>query len=198
MTPKQTEKLRAKIADIKKVLAYEKRKFGGYDDSRGLRYLPTRYFVELADYAGGLAYTKWFSKNFPDDAGFPDFLFEWTIILLKSGQINQAAQKAFQTFCSNTYLLDKFFERPILPIDKWEGSNLESPSFLEYFQYNYQQPGLEDFTVWLRLFLSSEPFSQAAIQFVKLSKALNQADDIEKRSYLVQQLSLLEKTYPIF
>jgi hypothetical protein len=64
MTPKQTEKLRAKIADIKKVLAYEKRKFGGYDDSRGLRYLPTRYFVELADYAGGLALHEMVFKEF--------------------------------------------------------------------------------------------------------------------------------------
>lgn len=32
MTPKQTEKLTKKIADIKRILAAEKRNFGAYDD----------------------------------------------------------------------------------------------------------------------------------------------------------------------
>ncbi|HEX3933131.1 MAG TPA: hypothetical protein VHW43_00540 [Puia sp.] len=32
MTPKQIEKLTKKIADIKRILAAEKRKFGAYDD----------------------------------------------------------------------------------------------------------------------------------------------------------------------
>ena len=50
MTPKQTEKLKTKIADIKRILAAGNRKFGGYDDSRGLRCLPTGYFLQLSDY----------------------------------------------------------------------------------------------------------------------------------------------------
>ncbi len=81
MTPKQTERLRKKITAIRRTLAAEKRKFGCYDDGRGLRYLPTKYYIQLADYKGGLTYTRWFQKNFPDDCGFPDFLFEWTILL---------------------------------------------------------------------------------------------------------------------
>ena len=85
MTPKQSQRLIKKIADIKRALAAEKRKFGGYDDSRGLRYLPTRYYLQLADYKGGLAYTRWFAKTFPDDIGFPDFLFEWAVLLFKVG-----------------------------------------------------------------------------------------------------------------
>jgi hypothetical protein len=67
MTPKQADRLRQQIAAIRRTLAAEK-KFGGYDDSRGLRYLPTRYYVQLTDFAGGLSYTRWFAKNFPDDA----------------------------------------------------------------------------------------------------------------------------------
>ncbi|SKC19088.1 hypothetical protein [Dyadobacter psychrophilus] len=90
-------------------------------------------------------------------------------------------------------MLDKFFEQPIMPISNWEGSNLASPSFLEFFQYNYQQPGLEDFAGWLRSFLSTDEFTQAASRFIELSKALNHEDDTEKRSYLVEQISLLEK-----
>ncbi|RZJ94686.1 MAG: hypothetical protein EOO60_02500, partial [Hymenobacter sp.] len=69
MTPKQTIRLRQQIAAIRRTLAAEKKKFGAYDDSRGRRYLPTRYYVQLADFDGGLTYTRWFAKNFPDDAG---------------------------------------------------------------------------------------------------------------------------------
>src|SRR5438309_8813865 len=132
MTPKQIERLRTKISNIRQTLATEKRKFGCYDDSRGLRYLPTKYFIQLHDYKGGLTYLRWFSKNFPDDGGFPDFLFEWTIILFKCGKTKEAAKKAFETFCANTYLFDKFFGKPVMPIEKWEGSNLEVPGFADY------------------------------------------------------------------
>ena len=109
MTPRQAQRLLQKIADIKRILAAEKRKFGGYDDSRGLRYGPTRYYLQLGDYKGGLAYTRWFAKAFPSDVGFPDFLFEWTILLFKGGKLAEAQVKAWQTFCSNTYVFGYIF-----------------------------------------------------------------------------------------
>ena len=117
MTPKQTEKIRQKIADIKRILAAEKRKFGCYDDSRGPRYLPTGYFVRLRDYAGGLAWLKWFDKNFPDDGGFPEFLFESAIILFKTSRQKEAANAAFRTFCSDPDWIDRFFDQPLIPLD---------------------------------------------------------------------------------
>jgi hypothetical protein len=156
--PNTNGTLKKKIAAVKRALAAEKKKFGGYDDSRGLRWLPTKYYVQMEDYSGGLAYTKWFSKNFPDDVGFPDFLFEWTIILYQNGKLLAAGQKAFQTFCANTYLFDKFFGRSITPIDKWEGSNLEAASFTDYFNYSNKQKELEDFATWLSTFMSTERF----------------------------------------
>jgi hypothetical protein len=94
MTPKQAERLRQKITDIRRVLAAEKRKFGCYDDSRGLRYSPLKYYVQLGDFKGGLTYLRWFHRNFPDDAGFPDFLFEWTLILFRNGRLQDATQTA--------------------------------------------------------------------------------------------------------
>lgn len=123
MTPKQTQRLEKKIADIKRTLADEKRKFGGYNDSRGLRYLPTRYYLQLQDYKGGIAYTRWFAKTFPDDIGFPDFLFEWAVLLFKTatadrGKRTEAKAKVGQPFCANTYVLDKCFGHPIQPLQK--------------------------------------------------------------------------------
>ena len=194
MTPKQIERLQKKIASIKRTLAAEKRKFGCFDDGPGLRYLPTKYFIQLADYSGGITYTKWFDKNFPDDNGFPDFLFEWTIILFKNGKTQEAEKKAFQTFCSNTYLFDKFFERPIIPIDKWEGSNLEVAAFTEYLDYSSEQKELADFSQWLDTFLSTQDFINRSNKYIDIQKRLKIEDDKETRHYLVNAASQLEQS----
>ena len=170
MTQKQIDRIRKKIAAIKQTLAAEKRKYGCYDDGRGLRYLPTKYFIQLSDYSGGLTYTKWFDKTFPDDCGFPDFLFEWTIILFKTGETKEAEKKAFETFCSNTYLFDKFFGRPITPIRKRESSNWEIPLFVENFNYSSGQPGLEDFSEWLTSLISTKDFLDQSNKFIDIHK----------------------------
>jgi hypothetical protein len=164
MTPKQIERLKKKIADIRRALAAEKRKFGAYDDSRGLRYLPTRYYLQLEDYKGGLTYLRWFDKNFPGDGGFPDFLFERTILLFKAGKAKEAEKMAFKAFCANTYLFDRFFGRPITPVDKWEGSNWEAPSFTDYFGYSSGQPNLADFSQWLGELIVTEGFRNRSEQ----------------------------------
>ncbi len=194
MTPKQIEKLRTKISNIRRTLAAEKHKFGGYDDSRGLRYLPPKYFVQLGDYKGGLTYLKWFNKDFSDDAGFPDFLFEWTIILFKCGKLKEAAKKAFETYCGNTYLFDKFFGRPIIPIDKYEGSNLKVAGFTNYFEYSSKQPELADFSEWLDNLISTEEFKSRCDKYIDIYKRLKTENHFETRHYLIMQANqLIEK-----
>ena len=193
VTPKQIERLQKKIADIKRTLSAEKRKFGGIHDGHGLRYLPTKYFIQLGDFSSGLTYLKWFMRQFPDDAGFPDFLFEWTIILFKTGKLKEAEKKAFQTFCRNTYLFDKFFDRPITPIEKWEGSNLEVPSFTAYFDYSIRQTELADFSDWLDKYISSEVFVQRSSKVIDINKRLKHEHDTEIRHYLVIQLDQLKQ-----
>ena len=146
------------------------------------------------NYSGGLTYTKWFNKNFPDDSGFPDFLFEWTIILFKTGKIKEAEKKAFQTFCSNTYLFDKYFGRQIIPIDKWEGSNLEIPAFTKYLEYSNEQKELADFTKWLDTLISTQAFINKSNKYVDIQKRLRTEDDPETRHYLVEAASQLEQS----
>lgn len=198
MTPKQTERLRNKITNIRRTLAAEKRKFGCYDDGRGLRYLPTKYYIQLGDYKGGLTYTRWFQKNFPDDYGFPDFLFEWAIILFKNGKTKEAANKAFQTFCGNTYLFDRYFGSPVIPIAKWEGSNLEKPEFTVSFSYTSGQAELTDFSDWLESWLSTPDFITRSTKFIELQKRLLNEKDPETRRYLVSAAAQLENgQFPI-
>jgi len=192
VTPKQIERAKQKIADIKRILAAEKRKFGGYDDSRGLRYLPTKYFIQLGDFGGGLAYLKWFDKNFPGDSGFPEFLFERTIILFKMGHTKEAAQNAFQTFCANPYWFHKFFGRTITPLDIWNSSNLTTTDYAATLEYSSAHPNLADFSVWLSELTSSDDFTGRSNTYVDIYRRLKTETDEEMRHYLVQQAHQLE------
>ena len=195
MTTKQAERLNQQIAAVKRRLAAEKRRFGDYDDSGGYRYLPPRLYVQLGDYAGGLRYTRWFDKNFADDIGYPDFLFEWTILLFKNGRLKDAERKAVQTYCGNTYLFDKFFGRPLVPRGMWEGSNLEMPYLAELLPYASQQPELADFAAWLGQFEGTEKFAAFAARFVSLGQQLKVATEYETRRALLDELRLLEAAF---
>ena len=187
MTSKQIERIQNRIAAVKRQLAAEKRKFGGYDDSRGARYLPTRYFIQLGDYAGGLRYIKWFNRNFPDDGGFPEFLFECTIILFKTDRLKKATAMAWETFRSNTYWFDHFFSRVITPVDKWEGSNTSRAEYTECLEYSSRQPELEDFSQWLAAFTSSENFVLCGMKFIEIQKRLKTTSGRDERLDLIRQ-----------
>jgi hypothetical protein len=193
VTPKQAERIRKKISDIRAILAAEKKRFGDYDDSRGLRYVPPRYFIQLGDYKGGLRYLQWFARTFSDDSGFPDFLFEWTVILFKCAKTKEAVKKAFETYCANTYLFDKFFGRPIVPIDKWEHSNLAIPAFADYFNYSSSQPELTDFSEWLAKLIANEEFKNHCEKYIQILKRLKTEDDTETRGYLLRQINQLKE-----
>lgn len=188
MTPKQADRLRKKITDIKRVLAAEKKKFGAYDDSRGLRYFPTRYYIQLCDFKGGLTYLRWFAKNFPDDAGFPDFLFEWTIILYQNGKTKEAEKKAIETFCADIHLLDEFLGRPGIPIEPWEYAAIASDSFSAYFDSLGKQTILVDFAEWLTAFTATERFLTSSNRYIDLRRQLEDEHDLEKRRHLVTKL----------
>ena len=192
MTPKQTERLQKKIADIKRILAAEKRKFGCYDDSRGLRYMPLRYFIQLDDYSGGLNYIKWFNRHFPDDSGFPEFLFECTIVLAKTGRFKDAESKAFETFCSNPYLIDQFFGRPIQRLDIWHGSNLALPEYAETLPYSAQQLHLRDFAEWLGGVIAEEPFISRSRRYIDIQKLLVDERELDKRRRLSDEAYILK------
>ena len=189
MTEKQQERIKTKIKQIKAALAADKKRWGGfYDDSRGLRYGPPKLYIQLGDFSGGIRYMNWFKKNFPDDIGFPDFLFEWTIILFKTGKLNEAEKKAFEAFSSNTYLFDKFFNKAIIPIDKWEGSNLEVAEFAQQvFNYSHLQDNLKDFSEWLSKVINSEKFIHYSNKLIDINKQLKYERDVETRRRLVNQ-----------
>ncbi len=197
MTPKQEERLRNKIKKIKAALAADKRSWGGYyHDGQGLRYELPSLYLRLKDYTGGLRYMNWFNKNFPEDVGFPDFLFEWTIILFKTGRLEEAERKAFQTFTLNTYIFDKFFGRAITPLEKHEFSGTESAEFaIEHFGYSCEQESFWDFGAWLSTFIDSAKFKATANRFIDIQIKLKDEKNFKKRVNLIREADQLEKEF---
>ena len=194
MTPKKADRLKKKITDIRRLLAAEKRKFGWYDDSRGLRYFPTKYYIQLGDVAGGLTYTRWFAKNFPDDAGFPDFLFEWLVILFKNGKIKEAEQKAIETFCADIHLLNSFLGRPHAACEPWEDEPRTDGIWAEYFGSLSTPVSLSDFAEWLTGFMATERFLTSAGKYIDLRRRLQGKHDLAQRRHLVAQLGAIAQT----
>ena len=194
MTEKQEQRIKDKITKIKKDLAADKRKWGGfYDDSRGLRYLPPELYLKLKDYKGALRYFNWFDKNFPEDMGFPNFLFEYTLTLFKNNKIKRAEKKALQTFISNTYIIDYFLGRKLIDIDKNENSNWEKESMIKYFPYSKEDSDFNDFSQWLEEYTETPKFLEIKNEFIDIEKKLKDEPVGPRRTELVKRrYSILE------
>jgi hypothetical protein len=192
MTEKQQDRLRQKIKKIKSELAADKKRWGGYyDDSRGLRYLPLEYYITLKDYSGGKRYLTWFDKNFPDDSGFPIFLFECTLILFYSKKLKEARRKLFETFASNTCLIEKFLGDKIVEMTNYSCSNWGGFEVLEHFNYTSADEDLYEFTKWLIETCNSELFQSAANEHIDLQLQLSEESDYESRVDLIDKISAL-------
>lgn len=188
MTPKQEDRIRNKIARIRKELAADKKRWGGfYDDSGGRRYLPPEQFIKLRDYKGGLRYLRWFSRTFPDDIGYPIFLFEWTIILFKTGNLKEAENKALQTYFENTYLFDTFLRKPLTVTGKRGNSNWQTVELAEILTYSENDTEFADFAVWLEHFLNGEKFNAFADELMEIDRKLETEPVGELRTELVKR-----------
>jgi hypothetical protein len=195
MTEKQIERIKNKISKIKKGLAADKKHWGGYyHDGGGLRYMPPELYIKIQDYTGSLRYFNWFDKNFPEDSGFPTFLFEWAITLFKTKRLKLAENKVKHTFYSNTYLLDKFLDKELLQFNKSEDSNWQYEQLIDDFIYSKNHEDMKEFAEWLNTYIKSEDFLAFANEFIEIKSKLKDEPVGEKRSYLVKkEYELLER-----
>lgn len=193
MTDKQIERVKTKIEKYKKALAADKKYWGGqYHDGQGIRYIIPEQFIKIKDYKGGQRYLNWFDKNFPDDSGYPIFLFEWTFILFKCDKLIEAENKAHQTFFSNTYLFDKFLGKEPLRLDKNESSNWEYESLVDGFPYTSLNTEFIEFASWTEKVLTSRTFLDKANEFIEIERKLKTEPVGQKRTELVNQLSKIK------
>jgi len=188
MTPLQIQRTQAKIVAIRKALADEKRRYGGYDDSRGMRYAPPELYVKIQDFKGALVYYRWFDKNFPDDSGEPIFLFYWSLTLFKNNKLKEAELKAIKTFCTNTYLIDQYLGRPLHPFDVIQNAEWHKLQAVEAFPTAAQRQGFPDFTEWLLQFVQSERYQAITKEYLDLEVQLLTTPAGEQRTKMVARI----------
>jgi tetratricopeptide (TPR) repeat protein len=188
VTEKQEQRLKDKIKNIKKALAADKKRWGGYyDDSGGLRYAPPEIYMKLKDYKGALRYFNWFDKNFPDDSGNPGFFFEYTLTLFKRNYIEKAEKKALKTFLANPYLLDYFLERKLMEGDINSYSGWHRESLEKFFIYNKTDNELQSFAQWLETFIESSKFLEIKREFLEIEKKLQNEPKGHARCLLIKR-----------
>ena len=193
MTLKQIERIKSKIDKLKKELAKDKKMWGGqHHDGRGIRYLLTKEYLKLKDYKSGLKYLKWFDKYFPDDIGYPMFLFESAVILYKNEKLKEAEEKVHRTFYANTFLLDRFLEKETLQLPKSEGSNWELESLVDKFPYHKMEPELVEFANWVDSILNTKSFLDKANEFIDIKQKLITEPVGEKRTKLIKRLYTIQ------
>jgi hypothetical protein len=182
MTEKQKEKIKIQIEKVKRSLTAEKKKFGGLDDSRGLRYHLTALYIKIGDFSGGQRYVKWFKKNLPNDIGAPNFLFESAIISFKTGLLEQAEEYALKTYFSNRLLIDKYFNNEAAQEKNTDESRLRN------FHYRYDDDYLVDFSNWLHNFMKTDKYIRTTNEFDELERQLEIEPVGPRRSMLVEKL----------
>jgi hypothetical protein len=198
MTAKQEERIRQKIKKLKSALAADKRLWGGYHhDGRGLRYAIPQLYIQLQDYTGAMRYFTWFNKNFPDDAGSTELLFEWALVLFYKRKTKEAEEKAWESFCSNVSVFDKFFGRAITPLDESDQSDHEANYLDNYFKYSAMQPEFADFADWLNEFEQTEKFKQASQDFIAIQKQLNSTNDFKLKEKLYEEKNELRSVFKV-
>jgi len=193
MTPKQEERIRNKIAGIKKDLAADKRFWRGYyHDGSGLRYLPPALYIKLADYKGGMRYVRWFEKNFPDDAAHGFFLFEWAILLFKTGKTDECMKMIAETFKSNFFLIDTFLERELIVIEMTDHLEWQKSSLPTYFTYRHTDPALTDFGGWLMELVESPAYKAFVTKYLELEILYRATSGVLLRSKISDEQQSLE------
>ena len=195
MTDKQIERVKIKIRKLKQALADDKKHWGGaYHDGSGIRYVIPQQYIKIKDYKGGLRYLRWFDKAFPDDIGYPIFLFESVFILFKSGKLQEAEKKAHRTFFSNTYLFDIFLEKEPLYFDKNENHAWEFQELAKHLTYKKDDLEFVEFAAWIEKILNSREFLDKANEFIQLEQELKNEPVGKKRTELVERLSKIKYT----
>jgi hypothetical protein len=190
MTQKQKERIQKKIILIRKEIYEDKKRWGGYHDGRGLRYIPFELYLQIQDFNGGLTYLRWFTKTFPDDIGMPTITLMSSLIYFKNNKIKDAEKKALQTLFADSSMLDTFMSRPI---QNENNSNIDLNSIEDFFLGLEKQTDLTDFRKWLAEFEKSETFIKYKTEYLDLHEQQDNENNQDVRDSLFDKILELQR-----
>jgi hypothetical protein len=189
MTPAQITRIQTRIIKLRKILAAERARFGGYDDSAGRRYTILNLYVSAADYKGAFVYLRWFFKNFPDDSGFPFFWVEACMTYFYNKKVDQARSMAFNAFVSNPSIWEVFFTGTATEVEGIKpSSNWEELELALQLPYRANQDQYGDFSSWLQECLADPQMQELIQTYFDLKLKLSTTPVGQLRTSLVEQL----------
>ena len=194
MTEKQIEKIKKRIRSYRAKLTAEKRKYGWYDDSRGIRYLIPELYVQLQDFKGALRYYKWFDKEFSDDIGFPEFNLYWSMTYFENNDTVKATKILYKTSFTNTYLIDLLSERKPANIDKSETIGFESKNYAVQISKECEKLITPNFKKWLIKTSEREDYKKNMNRFISIQKLTKDEHLGELRSALINESRKFKNT----
>lgn len=181
------KRLRARATRLKRALASEKRRYGGFDDSSGKRYRIGPLFALAGDLKEALAHFNWFEKQFPDDVGEPMHCLWWALALCRSGDLENANRRLLETLVRNLYLLPALVGSPIARQDIWHGSNWAEPEYLVQVSSEFLPQLSEDERSWIVHQLESALFRRVKDEYVSTHHALLTEKNVERRSAILRR-----------
>lgn len=193
MNEKQVERIREQIKVYRARLTGEKRRFGGYFDNGGIRYVIPELYLSLKDYKGALSYYRWFSREFPDDSGFPAFNLFSAFILYQNNRIREAIQASYKTAFSNTYLVDLLCNKPVIELDKAESDGTQELIYAKEIIEGCDSLLTKEFRNWLCILRETEEFSSIMNKYISIHKLLKDKPEEPLRSQLIDEASRIQR-----
>jgi hypothetical protein len=190
MTEKEIEKIKNTIKVYKSRLAGEKKRFGGYFDNGGVRYIIPELYVRLGDYKGALTSFRWFEREFPDDSGFPFFDLLWTFTYFKNNREKDAIRLAYKTAFSNIYMIDLLCKNTITDNGGSGAGDIDyAKEVIEWVEKLLSK----DFKEWICRLNKTEEFKANMNKFISIQKLIDDESLSESRSDLIDESEKLER-----
>jgi hypothetical protein len=170
--PRDPKRIRERIKRYERELASEKRRFGGYDDSAGKRYLLGPLYLRLGDVDGACKPFAWFQRTFPDDMGEPFHYLCWALALYLAGEHSKATVKLAQTWFRNHYLVERLLgiavSRPAIE----HGSNWEMPEYVAHGPAELLKLWDGDALAWAGAVYGRAWFEEARTEYIEIEQRL--------------------------
>ena len=192
MTERQIDKIKLSIKRHRALLAAEKRKFGGFDDSAGRRYYIADLYMRISDYKGAITYKRWFDKNFPDDIGGPMLSLYWSIAYYELGRIPETKIYTIDTAFQNVYLHGLLLDLEVSWIDMYE-HGYDMLGFAQSMIKPCKKVATQPYLDWLSTFMDTDDYKGPVNKFIALNKLLKDEDNRNKRIVLLDHIRDLEK-----
>lgn len=192
--PKTPRGIQSRIKKYEEYLNWERRTYGCYDDSSGVRYDIGPLYMLMGDIDGAVRSFNLFKRRFPDDMGDPFQYLTWALALYKKGQVKKAEIKLIQTMLLNLYLVPHIIGEEIEEYNFQNSSSWHEKEMLDYLPAEYANLWDEESIEWAKSVYYGKKATKIREKYIELETILSDEPVGAKRSALVDELYSLKSS----